>query len=72
MFPTVINGIKTAGQANRGKPFGRGRAYARQHNQIALGSFSENAILRIDHFLGKEAIVNVLYVRFANSFLEPG
>jgi hypothetical protein len=34
--------------------------------------FPENSIFRIDHFLGKEAIMNILYFRFANSFLEPG
>ncbi|WP_341303285.1 glucose-6-phosphate dehydrogenase [Pseudomonas sp. TMP25] len=76
LFPTVINGIKTAGLADGGrliveKPFGRDLASARELNQIALDAFSENAIFRIDHFLGKEAIMNILYFRFANSFLEP-
>ena len=53
------------------KPFGRDLASARQLNRIAHAAFSEDSILRIDHFLAKEAIMNILYFRFANSFLEP-
>lgn len=76
LFPTVINGINAAGLAEGGrliveKPFGRDLASARELNRIALEAFSENAIFRIDHFLGKEAIMNILYFRFANAFLEP-
>jgi len=40
-------------------------------NRVALSVFPEDSIFRIDHFLGKEAIMNILYFRFANSFLEP-
>jgi glucose-6-phosphate 1-dehydrogenase len=46
-------------------------ASARELNRIGLEVFPEDAIFRIDHFLGKEAIMNILYFRFANSFLEP-
>ena len=76
LFPTVIHGLKAAGLAQGGrviveKPFGRDLASARELNRVALEVFPEDAILRIDHFLGKEAIMNILYFRFANSFLEP-
>jgi glucose-6-phosphate 1-dehydrogenase len=53
------------------KPFGRDRASARSLNATLLGTFSEEAIFRIDHFLGKEPVQNLLFFRFANSFLEP-
>ena len=76
MFAAVIQGIGAAGLAKNArviveKPFGRDLASARQLNAIAHATFPENAIFRIDHFLGKEAIMNILYFRFANSFLEP-
>jgi glucose-6-phosphate 1-dehydrogenase len=53
------------------KPFGRDLASARELNHVAQTVFPEDSIFRIDHFLGKEAIMNILYFRFANSFLEP-
>ena len=53
------------------KPFGRDLASAKALNRVARSVFPENSIFRIDHFLGKEAIMNILYFRFANSFLEP-
>ena len=53
------------------KPFGRDLASALELNQVAHTVFPEDSIFRIDHFLGKEAIMNILYFRFANSFLEP-
>jgi len=53
------------------KPFGRDLASARELNHVARKEFPEDSIFRIDHFLGKEAIMNILYFRFANSFLEP-
>ncbi len=53
------------------KPFGRDLASARELNRVARSAFPEDSIFRIDHFLGKEAIMNILYFRFANSFLEP-
>ena len=76
LFGTVIEGLgssKLAGHARVivEKPFGRDLASARELNKVARAAFPENSIFRIDHFLGKEAIMNILYFRFANSFLEP-
>src|SRR5205085_3994100 len=53
------------------KPFGRDLESARDLNRTLLGSFKEAAIFRIDHYLGKEAVQNLVFFRFANSFLEP-
>jgi glucose-6-phosphate 1-dehydrogenase len=53
------------------KPFGRDLASARALNETLRRYFSEENIFRIDHYLGKEAVQNLLYFRFANSFLEP-
>ena len=53
------------------KPFGHDLASARALNRTLRSVFPDDAIFRIDHFLGKEAIMNLLYFRFANSFLEP-
>jgi glucose-6-phosphate 1-dehydrogenase len=76
LFETVIKGLGAAGLAERArviveKPFGRDLASARELNRVAHSVFPEDSIFRIDHFLGKEAIMNILYFRFANSFLEP-
>jgi glucose-6-phosphate 1-dehydrogenase len=76
LFETVIQGIGGAGLADGArviveKPFGRDLASARELNRVARSVFPDDAIFRIDHFLGKEAIMNLLYFRFANSFLEP-
>ena len=76
LFPTVIKGIAAAGLAENArvvveKPFGRDLASARALNRVAHSVFPEDAIFRIDHFLAKESIMNILYFRFANSFLEP-
>src|SRR5579863_569739 len=76
LFETVIKGLGAAKLAENArviveKPFGRDLASARELNQVAHSVFPENSIFRIDHFLGKEAIMNILYFRFANSFLEP-
>jgi len=76
LFATVIEGLGAAGLAKRArviveKPFGRDLASARELNRIAGAVFPQDAIFRIDHFLAKEAIMNILYFRFANSFLEP-
>ena len=76
LFPTVITGLGAANLADHArviveKPFGRDLASARELNRIATSVFPEDSIFRIDHFLGKEAIMNILYFRFANSFLEP-
>ena len=76
LFGVVIEGLGAAGLAGNArivieKPFGRDLASARALNRIAHKVFAEDAIFRIDHFLAKEAIMDILYFRFANSFLEP-
>src|ERR1039457_2139877 len=76
LFETVIEGLGAAKLVHNArviveKPFGRDLASARKLNQVAQAVFPADAIFRIDHFLGKEAIMNILYFRFANTFLEP-
>jgi glucose-6-phosphate 1-dehydrogenase len=76
LFETVIKELGAAKLAEDArviveKPFGRDLASARELNRVAQSVFPEDSIFRIDHFLGKEAIMNILYFRFANSFLEP-
>jgi glucose-6-phosphate 1-dehydrogenase len=76
LFATVVQGLGHAA-LNRNsrivveKPFGRDLASARQLNEILHGVFPEPSIFRIDHYLGKESVENLLVFRFANSFLEP-
>jgi glucose-6-phosphate 1-dehydrogenase len=53
------------------KPFGTDLGSARELNRILLGTFPEMAIFRIDHYLGKRPVQNMVYFRFANSLLEP-
>jgi len=53
------------------KPFGRDLTSARELNAVLRRTFAEDAIFRIDHFLGREAVQNLAYFRFANAFLEP-
>src|SRR5262249_26718528 len=76
MFPTVVHQLHDAGCAHDGrviveKPFGRDLPSARELNAILHGVFPEDRVFRIDHYLGKEAVQNILYFRFANAFLEP-
>ena len=76
MFPVVIDHLGTSGAAKGArvvveKPFGRDLASAQALNQELHKQFPESSIFRIDHYLGKEAVQNILYFRFANSFLEP-
>ncbi len=76
MFPTVVKELarsKLAAQARVvvEKPFGRDLASARALNRLLHKEFDESAIFRIDHYLGKEPVQNLLYFRFANSMLEP-
>jgi glucose-6-phosphate 1-dehydrogenase len=76
MFATVAEQLRQSG-LNAGarvvleKPFGRDLASASALNEILHGAFPEESIFRIDHYLGKEAVQNILYFRFANAFLEP-
>jgi glucose-6-phosphate 1-dehydrogenase len=53
------------------KPFGTDHASARRLNEILHRCFDERSIFRIDHYLGKEAVQNLVFFRFANTFLEP-
>jgi glucose-6-phosphate 1-dehydrogenase len=76
LFETVIKSLGAAGLAKDArviveKPFGRDLASAVELDAVAHAVFPERSIFRIDHFLGKEAIMNILYFRFANAFLEP-
>ena len=76
MFDDVVQGLARVG-LNRDarvvveKPFGRDRTSSRELNDVVHDAFPEEAIFRIDHFLGKEAVENLLVFRFANSLLEP-
>ena len=76
MFPTVAGRLAEVGLTANArvvveKPFGRDLQSARQLNDVLRKHFPEDHIFRIDHFLGKEAVQNILYFRFANAFLEP-
>ncbi|TPI45155.1 glucose-6-phosphate dehydrogenase [Mesorhizobium sp. B2-9-1] len=76
MFETVVQGLEQSGTARGArlmveKPFGHDLLSARWLNRVLHLVFDEQSIFRIDHYLGKEAIQNLLYFRFANSFLEP-
>jgi len=75
MFAPVVRGLARTSCA-RGrviveKPFGRDLASARALSAAIHEVFDESAVFRIDHFLGKEAVQNLLYFRFANAFPEP-
>jgi len=76
VFAEVAQGLAKSGCAKDArvvveKPFGRDLASAQSLQCILHENFPEPAIFRIDHFLGKEPVQNILYTRFANSFLEP-
>jgi glucose-6-phosphate 1-dehydrogenase len=76
MFAVVVEHLGSSNCAKSArvvieKPFGRDLASACELNRILHGVFDESAIFRIDHYLGKEPVQNLLYLRFANSFLEP-
>jgi glucose-6-phosphate 1-dehydrogenase len=76
LFATVVRGLAKAGCAKDArviveKPFGRDLASAQALNRTLHEVFPEPSVFRIDHFLGKEAVQNLLYFRFANAFLEP-
>lgn len=76
MFAVVVKHLGASGAAAHArvvveKPFGRDLASARELNRVLHEVLPEQSIFRIDHFLGKEPVQNLLYFRFANSFLEP-
>ena len=76
LFGPVVEQLQCSG-CNRGarvvleKPFGRDLASARELNRILLSCFDERHVFRIDHYLGKNAVQNLIFFRFANAFLEP-
>jgi len=76
LFETVVGGLGRSGCAQDArvvveKPFGRDLASARELNRTLHQVFDETQIFRIDHYLGKEPVQNLLVFRFANTFLEP-
>jgi glucose-6-phosphate 1-dehydrogenase len=76
MFASVVQGLQKCGCSNNArviveKPFGRDLASAQALDKTLHEVFEESSIFRIDHYLGKEAVQNILYFRFANTFLEP-
>jgi glucose-6-phosphate 1-dehydrogenase len=76
LFGLVVEHLGKSGCARNArviieKPFGTDLKSALELNRILLGTFSESAIFRIDHYLGKQPVNNIVYFRFANSFLEP-
>src|SRR5262245_25205307 len=76
LFGVVVEQLGKSGCARGArviveKPFGRDLESARALNRILLSNFDESAIFRIDHYLGKNPVQNLLFFRFANSFLEP-
>lgn len=76
LFETVVEGLSESGLAAGSrvvveKPFGRDVESSRALNRCLLEHFGEDAIFRIDHFLGKEEVLDLLVFRLANSFLEP-
>ena len=76
LFGLVVEQLAKSGCNNGArvvieKPFGRDLTSAQDLNQILLGTFDEKAIFRIDHYLGKRPVHNMVFLRFANGFLEP-
>ncbi len=76
LFDDVVEGLAGVGLHHQGrvvleKPFGRDTASAAQLNEIVHRHFPEDRVYRIDHFLGKEAVQNIMVYRFANTVLEP-
>lgn len=76
LFQTVITALGRAGLADDGrviveKPFGRDLDSARELSRVVHTVFPEERVFRIDHYLGKESVLGIMYARFANSMLEP-
>jgi glucose-6-phosphate 1-dehydrogenase len=76
LFATVVQGLGAAGLTENAhvvieKPFGHDLESARKLNSELCGVLREEQILRIDHYLGKEPVLDITYLRFANAILEP-
>jgi glucose-6-phosphate 1-dehydrogenase len=76
MFETVVEQLVKSGSAKGAriiveKPFGHDLASAQELNRILLSAFDESAIFRIDHYLAKNSVSNMVAFRFTNSFMEP-
>lgn len=77
VIPDLVTGLKAAGVAGRGvrvvveKPFGWDEVSARELNARLHEAFAERDIFRIDHYLGKETVQNILVMRFSNGIMEP-
>jgi glucose-6-phosphate 1-dehydrogenase len=76
IFPTVVDQLAKAGCASGArvileKPFGHDLPSAQELNRVLFETFDEKAIYRIDHYLGKRQVNNMVFFRFANAFLEP-
>jgi glucose-6-phosphate 1-dehydrogenase len=76
MFEVVVGHIGSIGGTRGGrvvveKPFGRDLASARHLNSILHRHFNEPSIFRIDHYIGKEPVINLLFFRFVNAWIEP-
>lgn len=76
LFAEVVQGLGASGCAEGGrvvveKPFGRDLASAQELNRVIHEVFDESAVYRIDHYLGKQEVLNLVYLRFANSLFEP-
>jgi len=76
LFAEVVEGLGASGCADGGrvvveKPFGRDLQSAQELNRVIHSVFDESAVYRIDHYLGKQEVLNLVYLRFANSLFEP-
>ena len=76
LFSEVVEQLKASGSSDGArviveKPFGNDLQSSRTLNTVIHNVFPENNVFRIDHYLGKNAVQNVIFFRFANSFLEP-
>ena len=76
LFDDVVEGMASVGLNRRGrlvleKPFGRDTASAAELNEIVHRHYPEDRVYRIDHFLGKDAVQNLMVFRFSNTILEP-
>jgi len=76
LFELVVEQLAKSGCAQQArviveKPFGHDLSSAQELNRILLGTFDEKSIFRVDHYLGKRPVHNMVFFRFVNSFLEP-